>query len=570
MIESAQEATPGAAQTKLPWRSRIILACAAAAVLISLTSHLGVIGLAGPDEPRYAWIARAMATSGDWVTPRLYGRPWFEKPILYYWAAAIGFRLHLPAEWAARLPSALAALAAACAIAWLGCRFGENSRGAPLTHKAALWAPLIFATSVGGIGFSRAAAPDMLFSASLTLAMACAAAALAHAGALHSHAEPRKSNFQRACFALILFGAFLGLSVLAKGPAGIILAGGATLFWAVVTRQWRAQFRLLHPAAIVAFGAVALPWYVLCAARNPDFIRVFIFEHNFSRYLTNEFQHRQPFWFFVPIALAALLPWTALLFAAAQDGVHLWREKSWAKSSGFFFACWALFPILFFSFSQSKLPGYILPAIPPACLLLGMACARRCPERRPISWVPISLCIMCIALFVALLLQAKKLLADEQLHLATMLAMLALAIVVAFAAAWWFSSQRVTAALATTVVAAVFVLELGAYFILPAMEPAISARPAAALIASVPLDQIATFRLRRSSQFQLNFYTRRDLPEWMPLDRTHSWVFTSQEGVRVILYSGRGVVAESANMSLGTELRLLQLELPKASPDKPN
>src|SRR5271156_2335049 len=97
---------------------------------ICLFSHLGALGLVGPDEPRYAWIARAMAQTGDWITPRLYGTPWFEKPILYYWAAAIGFSLHLPAEWAARLPSALAALSIAVAIGWLGWKHygvGDNS-----------------------------------------------------------------------------------------------------------------------------------------------------------------------------------------------------------------------------------------------------------------------------------------------------------------------------------------------------------------------------------------------------------------------------------------------------------
>ena len=92
---------------------------AALVALICLFGNLGAMGLVGPDEPRYAWIARAMAETGDWVTPRLYGQPWFEKPVLYYWAAAAGFRLHLPAEWAARLPSALAALATALAIGWL-------------------------------------------------------------------------------------------------------------------------------------------------------------------------------------------------------------------------------------------------------------------------------------------------------------------------------------------------------------------------------------------------------------------------------------------------------------------
>ena len=93
-----------------------VAAASAIAVFVCLFGHLGAMGLVGPDEPRYVWIARAMAQTGDWVTPRLYGQPWFEKPILYYWAAAIGFSRHLSTEWAARLPSALGALAIAIAI----------------------------------------------------------------------------------------------------------------------------------------------------------------------------------------------------------------------------------------------------------------------------------------------------------------------------------------------------------------------------------------------------------------------------------------------------------------------
>src|SRR6202162_3104730 len=105
---------------------------AACVVFICLFSGLGAVGLLGPDEPRYAWIAGAMAETGDWITPRLYGQPWFEKPILYYWAAALGFRLHLPSEVAARLPSAIAALVAALAVGWVwGEEYGggENFRG---------------------------------------------------------------------------------------------------------------------------------------------------------------------------------------------------------------------------------------------------------------------------------------------------------------------------------------------------------------------------------------------------------------------------------------------------------
>ena len=127
---------------------------------------------------------------------------------------------------------------------------------------------------------------------------------------------------------------------------------------------------------------MALPWYVLCAKRNPDFLRIFIFQHNFQRYLTPVFQHKQPFWFFGWITLLAILPWTVLLIPAAREGLRLWREKSWVDSPGFFFACWAVFPIIFFSASQSKLPGYILPAIPALALLCAVGGMRAFQKSR--------------------------------------------------------------------------------------------------------------------------------------------------------------------------------------------
>ena len=163
----------------------------------------------------------------------------------------------------------------------------------------------------------------------------------------------------------------------------------------MATSQWRAALRLTHPLAVIAFCLIALPWYVLCAARNPDFLHVFIFQHNFQRYLTPVFQHRQPFWFFVPVHLLGLLPWTTCLFPAAQERLRLSRQKSWTTSPGFFFACWAIFPVLFFSFSQSKLPGYILPAVPSLALLIAVGLQRRilAPKSQP-SLVGSAWCVL--------------------------------------------------------------------------------------------------------------------------------------------------------------------------------
>src|SRR6202795_2093477 len=166
-VETVSSAPDNSAKTaivaRIAWLALIL-----ATLYVCYFSHLGAIGFVGPDEPRYAWIARDMAETGDWVTPRLYGHPWFEKPPLYYWGAAICFKLFGVSEAAARLPSAISALLATLAMAWLAWRlYGAET---------ARWLLLLLPTTVGMIGFSHAAATEMPFSAMLTIAMVCAAA----------------------------------------------------------------------------------------------------------------------------------------------------------------------------------------------------------------------------------------------------------------------------------------------------------------------------------------------------------------------------------------------------------
>ena len=332
-----------------------------ATLYVCYFSHLGAMGFVGPDEPRYAWIARDMMETGDWVTPRLYGKPWFEKPPLFYWGAAISFRLFGVSETAARLPSAISALLATLALAWLA----QRLYGA----ETARWLLLLLPTTVGMTGFSHAAATDMPFSGMLTIAMVCAAVVLGLTRNENTPILPRTP-----WLALILFGFFLALAVLAKGPAAIILSGVAIFFWALFTKHWRAAFRLFHPAAIASFCLMALPWYLLCARRNPGFFRIFIIEHNFKRYLTPEFQHIEPFWYYVPVLLVAFLPWTAtLLWTAFEAGVRFMKRKK-ISPHFLFLLSWSAFVVLFFSLSQSKLPGYILPSIPAICLIMARAC----------------------------------------------------------------------------------------------------------------------------------------------------------------------------------------------------
>lgn len=523
---------------------------AAFTILVCLFSNLGAIGLLGPDEPRYAWIARAMAETGDWVTPRLYGQPWFEKPILYYWTAAAGFLLHLPAEWAARLPSAIAAFAAVLSIAWLAWRhYGAEGSFALCP---AILAPVVFSTSVAAIAFARAATPDMLFSASLTIAMTAAAAVLRRSNTL------RAANLGPDCTrssdtgSLILFGASVGLALLAKGPAGILLAVGAMGLWALTTGQWRAALRLAHPIALISFTIVGLPWYVLCAIRNPEFLRVFILQHNFQRYLTPVFQHIQPIWFFVPITITARLPWAIFLVAAALEGVRIFREKSWKRSPGFFLACWAFFPILFFSFSQSKLPSYVLPAFPALAVLCAVGVTRRFRSTRsmPLALAAgLSLFWLIAALvvhhFVAglpadwLSRAPIRLSADVLVFFAFLIA--ALLIYCAYR-----RSLGLTIAVCTlTVVCAVLYANLR---VLPAFDPVYSARWHEEYLAQdLHPERIFTYGLKRSWNFGLAFYFRRELPEWSPENPDPALVLTTPEGRDRIAGMGRigGALEES-------------------------
>ncbi len=382
-----------------PWAKRVARIGWTLLILATLYvcyfSQLGAIGFVGPDEPRYAWIARAMTETGDWVTPRLYGKPWFEKPPLYYWGAAASFKVFGVSETAARLPSAISALLATLTLAWLAWRmYGAGT---------ARWVLLLLPTTVGMIGFSHAAATDMPFSGMLTIAMVCAAVVLRLVPTAEGKRITAHTNSTTSWAALVLFGFFLGLAVLAKGPAGIILCGGGILFWAVFTKRWRDGFRLLHPAAIIAFCLTALPWYILCARRNPDFFRIFIIEHNFKRYLTPEFQHIQPFWFYGAVLAVALLPWTALaLWGGSAGSAQVWRSRRCSPHS-LFLLSWALFCLVFFTISKSKLPGYILPAIPAIGLLMAgsrvMLTARR-TKSLAMSLFVLSLFFVCCLVLV--------------------------------------------------------------------------------------------------------------------------------------------------------------------------
>jgi 4-amino-4-deoxy-L-arabinose transferase-like glycosyltransferase len=315
---------------------------------VSLFYRLGALPFVGADEPRYARVAEEMQSAWRWVTPTLQCRPWLEKTPHYY-RLTIPFMAALGAsELSSRLAPALAGLATALVVFWAGRRW----YGA----RVGLYAGGIVLTSLGFVAFGRSASTDMPLTACLT-------GALALLGAAATSPLPRPA----------LLGAYglLGLAVLAKGPVALLLAGGiAALFWWLDERGG-ALARWQVPLGGLIACAVALPWYVAAFRQNGfAFVSVFFVNHNLARFVSDIHHHSEPFYYYAPVLAGLLLPWTGWLALLVPRPP--WIRPAWTGDpAALWLACWTVFPLLFFSLSRSKLPGYVLPIIPPIALLLA-------------------------------------------------------------------------------------------------------------------------------------------------------------------------------------------------------
>src|SRR5437588_2720357 len=288
----------------------------------------------------------------DWVTPTLYGKAWLEKPVLYYWSAMVSYWLLGVRDWAARVPSAALASLMVFAIYF----FARWWRPA----AAALSTALLACSSVAIFAFARGASTDMPLAATFTIAM-LAWFVWWSGGSKHW---------------LLVFYFFLAVATLAKGPIAPSLAGLIVLLLAAVRWDWRMLARTLWWPRMLLFVAAAMPWYVLVQPRNPQFFDEFILQQNFARFSTNLYRHEYPVWYYGPVLLLGLMPWTVFAMLGLINAIKGWRVKQATQAEQqriafrVFLVIWAIAPVMFFSFSKSKLPGYILPAIP-AWLLLA-------------------------------------------------------------------------------------------------------------------------------------------------------------------------------------------------------
>jgi 4-amino-4-deoxy-L-arabinose transferase-like glycosyltransferase len=329
-------------------RSSIIWIALAVLALVVFFSGL-TIPLVGPDEPRYSQVAREMFERGDWITPTLGGFNWFEKPALLYWLQIASYNLFGVSEFAARFGSALFGLGTVAALWVLGRRVYRKT-------DFANWLALIAASTVGLIAFAHGASFDIVLTFPITAALVC----------FYVYDSGQGSA------PLIGFYFFVGLALLAKGLVGIVFPFAIVGLYYVVS--WKAPRRDLILSVFWGTAlaiAVAAVWYIPMYLRHGYyFIDEFFIQHHFQRYTSNKYLHPQPFYFFFWVLPLMTIPWTPFFFAAVWKLVRRPPLEQNIRSGLRRFAIvWLALPVLFFSFSGSKLPGYVLPALPPALIL---------------------------------------------------------------------------------------------------------------------------------------------------------------------------------------------------------
>ena len=312
----------------------------------------------------------------------------------------------------------------------------------------------------------------------------------------------------------------MGLGTLAKGPVAVFLAALIIVVFAALRRDGRLVLRTLWPGGIVLYLAVTLPWFIAVQRANPEFIRFFFLQHNLARYTTADlYHHHQPFWYFLPIALLALVPWTAFVIAAAVDAIRDWRysvaEPPGTDDLRTFLTLWLLLPILFFSLSQSKLPGYLLPAIPAGTILLADFVRRREEEaEKPGTRLALLHALLAAAMLAAALIVPFRLL---KLTLPRNAVIVAVALALTAVLALWLSlrNQGYRVLRFITLVPVVIAFSLVLRGTAPIIDVLQSARPVQAAIAALgDVPTVAVYDVPRGVEYGLAFYRNQVIPSY--------------------------------------------------------
>ncbi len=324
-------------------------------IISALFYQLGAAALFEPDEGRNAEKAREILVLKDWVTPHENFHPVLDKPIFFYWIIALAYKLFGVSEWAARLPSVLAALGC-IAIVY---RFAYALWG----RWTALWSVLILLTCVEFFVLARVVIFDMLLTFFLTLSL-CAFYEATHA----ENPKQRRIWFLAMCLGV-------GIATLIKGLVGVVVPGIVIMGYLLLSKQWKAPRSIDAVFGALVFFAIVSPWYLMAEWRNPGYLHYYLWEEHFGRFVTNEFDRAEPWYYFIGIGLIGFLPWSLLLPLFAPHAYKTgWQSK--LADPALYLISWAVLPLLFFSISKSKLPHYILPIFPALAMLTAAAMVR--------------------------------------------------------------------------------------------------------------------------------------------------------------------------------------------------
>jgi 4-amino-4-deoxy-L-arabinose transferase-like glycosyltransferase len=472
------------------------------------------LGLVGADEPRYAQIAREMLGRHDYITPILYGKPWLEKPALYYWRAMFSFKEFGVHDWSARLPSASFAFILISLIYLHIRRFRPGGQ---------LDAALITASCAGIIAFARGASTDMQLAAPFCIGML----------GWYAWYETDKK------FWLFDLYFFVGAATLAKGPVAPFLALAIIFAFVALRREWSLLRRTIWIPGVLLYLAMVLPWYIAVTKRNPQFLRVFFLEHNLERFATNLYEHQQPIWYYLAVMVLALLPWTVVAIRALVDAVvesvNEWRARlaknryvshaRWGDAFPEFLVLWTLFPIVFFSLSRSKLPGYILPSIPPLTILTGDYLNRlRQAEKGIRPWLLVlhallaGFTVTMVLLLPWFIFQAAGGMPPARVMVSAIITGIATVVLILVVVGRFGVKRLRIATMVPLVILVFFLFGVGPFFGLPAIQQtkhtiqlvdlAYSARPLARELTQLTSNNepVAVLRVRRDLEFGLSFY----------------------------------------------------------------
>jgi 4-amino-4-deoxy-L-arabinose transferase-like glycosyltransferase len=338
-----------------------------AVCLTGLFYQLGAAGLFEPDEGRNAEKAREILLLNDWVTPHEDFFPVLDKPMFFYWLIAISYKAFGVNEWAARLPSVLAALGCfALVYSFARIRWGPWE---------ALWSGLILISGVEFFILSRVVIFDMSLTFCITLAL--------YAFYQAAHAD---ETMRRRIYCALMY-AGLAAGTLIKGLVGLLIPGLVIFFYILIAKRWSILRSLYLIPGALSFLALVAPWYLLAEARNPGFLRYYLWDEHFGRFATGSFDREQPWYFFLAVLAVGFLPWSTLLPSVFRS---YWSQS--LDDRKIFLLCWSILPLILFSLSSSKLAHYILPIFPPlsiltAITLSGMFQNRGYDVKRPLAFV---------------------------------------------------------------------------------------------------------------------------------------------------------------------------------------